>query len=180
MGLALSHALALFREFLERERIHDGHVFQGRIGEYDPRLQMQAAGHIFPEVLEHGEQDGVSPAAAAGGRRQILFLIILSLGECAVFHQQHLMGVLQEFQARRRGEDESVVLNVLVQIMQDEPLMDDSGPETDVVVFSGAEQRELVVFVGLDHGRSDPGKDGGQMLQFEAFRQGLDELDDKA
>ena len=141
MGLSLSHALALFRKLLERERIHDGHVFQGRVGEYDPGLEMQAAGHVFPEVLEHGEQHRVSAAASAGGRRQVFIIVILPLGEGAVFHQQHLMRMLQEFQPRSRGEDESVVFYVLVKEMQDEPLVDDGGPETDVVVFTGTEQR---------------------------------------
>ena len=140
---------------------------------------MQAAGHVFPEVFKHGEQHRVSASASAGSRRQVFIVIILPLGEGAVFHQQHLMRMLQEFQPRSRGEDESVILDVLVKEMQDESLVDDSGPETDVVVFTGTEQRKVVMLVGLDHGCGHPGKDGSQVLQLETLRQGLDELDNQ-
>ena len=176
-GLSFPDPLALFGKFLERKRIYDGHVFQGRVGKDDPGLEPELAGQVFPEVLEHGEQDRVSTASAMDGGREVVFLVVFPFGESAVLHQHHFMGVQIELQAFIGGVDEAVILDILVQVVQDEPLVDDSGPEALVVVFSGAEQRQLVVPVGLDHGVGDPGQDGRQVLQLEMFRKGFDEFD---
>ena len=180
VGLAFSHPLAFFRQLLEGERIADGHIFQGRIRENDPGLEPELAGHILAEVLEHGQEHGVSPTAATDAGTGIIVVIVHAFGEGAVLYQHYLVRVLQEVPAFLRGEDESVIIYVLVQVMQNEALVDHSDPETLVVVFSGAVQGQFIVVVRLDERVGDTRQDAGQMFQFETLRQGLDQFQDQA
>ena len=180
VGLAFSHSLAFFRQLLEGERITDGHVFQGRIRENDPGLEPEFAGHILSEVLEHGQERGVSPTAAMDAGANVFVVLVHSFGKGAVLHQHYLVRMFQELATFLRSEDKSVIINVFIQIMQNESLVDYSDPETLVVVFSCTVQGQFVVVVGLDERVGHARQDAGQVFQFETLRQGLDELQDQA
>ena len=132
-------------------------------------------GHVLSKVLEHGQQHGVSSAALAGNGRIVVF-IVLSVREGAVFHQQEFVRLFQELPPLIRNGNETVILNVLLQEMQDESLMDNSRPEAYVMVLSGAKQLQSVVLIRLDHGVGNAGKHIGQVLHLEMLRQGLYEF----
>ena len=138
------------------------------------------AGHLFPKVFEHGQQHRISASAALSGNAGIVVLFVCGVGEGTVFHQHQFVRVLEECAAAFRDGNEAVVLDVFIQEMQDEPLVDDRRPETGVVVFSGPEQFQCVVFVGFDHGIGLSRQDIGQVFQFETLRKGFDELDHQA
>ena len=85
--------------------------------------------------------------------------------------------MLIELPAFLRYGNEAVILDVLVQEMEDEPLVDDRRPEADVVILAGTIQGEFIVVIGLDHGIGYAGQNTGQMLQLEVLRQGLYQFD---
>ena len=170
-------------QFLERDRIENRHVLERRIPEEDPGLEPEFVGEVAAQVLEHRQQLGVSTAPAAAhrrtdGRRLLVVLVIASAAlEDPVFHEPDLIGMAVEFLAFLGHVKQAVRLDFLFEQVHHEPLVDDRGPETVGMVAAGAEDRQLVVVVGLDHRVRVAREDVGEVVDLEMLRERQDQAD---
>ena len=149
-GFPLSYTLAVV-QFLEGDRILDGHILQRRIPEYDPRLQVQLPGHVLAQALEHREEGRVAASTLHGslvvGHVLVIIVIRPLSEEYTVLHQTDLIRILVELLSLLGDEEQPVCLDLLVKEMEQQSLMDDYVPELLAVCLTGSEQRQGIVLV---------------------------------
>ena len=144
--LSFPDSLAVL-EFIHSDRIHDGHVFQRRISEYHPWLQVLLPCHVSAEVLEHGKKLLVSTAATSCRCTCHIIVVIFSLRKLPFFSEHDLIWILIELESLLCYGKKTIGFNVLVYELQDHSLMDYGAPESCGVILSCSEKFQLVVLV---------------------------------
>ena len=145
--LPLAYALTAL-ELVEADRIHNRHILKRGIAENHPRLKLQPPAQVLTKVLQHSEKRLVAASAAGTCRhRSRIIVIVLPFGERPVLGKHQRSRVHGIFPSLFRDRDEPVSLDVLFQKMKDNPLMDDSAPEPEAAVASGAESLQFIMLV---------------------------------
>ena len=140
--LAVTHTLNIL-QFLERDRIVGCHLLDGHILENNVWRTVELARPFLTQVMEHGTQRGVERTCSAL-RAFLLFV------ELMVEHDHERLGRLHELLAGGSKLQQTVVLDILLQIASDERLPNDGIPDFRILVLAHAELFELMMLMGID------------------------------
>ena len=122
-------------------------------------------GDLLAEILEHGEELLVGRSALAHRRHGLGLLLLLVV--VVVEGHRHRIGHRDVVFALPVDRDQAVVLDVLVDQSEDQPLPQHGAPEAGIVLGAGAEPFRGVVSVALDERRILAHKDVDQVVGLE-------------
>ena len=106
-------------QFLKRYRIVGSHLLNRHILEDDIGRTLHPLGHLLAEISEHGCKCGVESTGGYG-----ILGIVVVLTELVVEHYLERKGLLDVFLARRGHFQQTIVLNILLEIASNKSLTD--------------------------------------------------------
>ena len=161
-------------ELFQCHRVVGSHLLYADILENDIRWTVQLLADLLAQVFQHGAQCRIQCAGAA-------FMVcrrVVVLAELMVFDNHERDRVLQEFLASRCQLQQSVVLNVFLQVTGNECLSDDGVPELLVFVLAGTEKFVVLVLVGQDFFRISSLYKVDDVFCAEILFEGMDGIQD--